>query len=234
MPRPTPLILAIEASSATASLALLAGDEPPLEWALPPTERSARSLAPAIRDLLAAAGRRLTDVGLIAVTLGPGSFTSLRVGVTTAKTLAYAMGADLIGIGSLEALAAQAPGAPRISVGIDAGRGQVYAGRFETTGAGLPRALEPIQAIDLVTWQATLGDDWVTGPILAKPGLTWPKGLRRANETDWDLRAATLGRLASRRHQTGERDDLWRLAPLYVRASAAEERRAARDPKGAS
>jgi tRNA threonylcarbamoyladenosine biosynthesis protein TsaB len=231
MPRPAPFILAIEASSTTASLALLAGDEPPLEWALAPTERSARALAPAIRDLLAAAGHRLSDVGLIAVTLGPGSFTSLRVGVTTAKTLAYAVGADLIGVGSLEALAAQAPAARRVSAGIDAGRGQVYAGRFDTTGPGLPRALEPIQAIDLAAWQATLGDDWVTGPILAKLGLTWPIGLRRANEADWDLRAATVGRLAGLRHQAGARDDLWRLAPLYVRTSAAEERRAARDPK---
>lgn len=220
-----PLTLALEASQTAASVALLDAQGVLAERVLAPGERSARFLAPAIQALLAGADRRLADLRLVAVSVGPGSFTSLRVGVTTAKTLAYALGIDVIGIGSLDALAAQAPPAPRVDVGIDAGRGQVYAGSFDTSQPGLPRSLAPVAAIDLPEWQAGL-ESWVTGPILAKSGLHWPASARLTEASTWNLRAATVGALALVRHQARERDDLWRLAPLYVRTSAAEERRA--------
>ncbi len=223
-----PLTLALEASQTAASVALLDAQGMLAERVLAPGERSARFLAPAIQALLAGADRRLADLRLVAVSVGPGSFTSLRVGVTTAKTLAFALGIDVIGIGSLDALAAQAPPAPRVDVGIDAGRGQVYAGVFDTSQPGLPRSLAPVAAIDLAEWQASV-TGWVTGPILAKPGLTWPTSARMTTADTWNLRAATVGALALERHRRGERDDLWRLAPLYVRTSAAEERRAAQD-----
>jgi hypothetical protein len=64
---------------------------------------------------------------------------------------------------------------------------------------------------------------------LAKPGLHWPASALLTEADAWNLRAATVGALALERHRTGERDDLWRLAPLYVRTSAAEERRAAKN-----
>jgi tRNA threonylcarbamoyladenosine biosynthesis protein TsaB len=223
-----PLTLALEASQTSAAVALLGPAGLRIERLLPADERSAKSLAPAIKALLAEAGRSLNELGLIAVTSGPGSFTSLRVGVTTAKTLAYALKTPLLGIGSLEALAAQAPSAPLVSVGMDAGRGQVYAGRFDTSQPGLPRSLAPVEAVDLAAWQVALGDGWVTGPILAKPNLTWPKTVLQAPAATWSLQAATVGELALLRYQAGERDDLWKLTPLYVRSSAAEERRAGR------
>lgn len=223
-----PLTLAIEASQTAAAVALLDAQGLLADHVLAPGERSARFLVPAIQALLAGAGRRLAELRLVAVSIGPGSFTSLRVGVTTAKTLAYALGTDLIGIGSLDALAGQAPPAPRVDVGIDAGRGQVYAGSFDTSQPGLPRSLAPVAAIDLAEWQAGVAG-WVTGPILAKPGLNWPASARLTEASAWNLHVATVGALALVRHRAGERDDLWRLAPLYVRTSAAEERRAAKN-----
>jgi tRNA threonylcarbamoyladenosine biosynthesis protein TsaB len=223
-----PLTLAIEASQTSAAVALLGPAGLRIERPLPADERSAKGLAPAIKALLAEVGRSLSELGMIAVTVGPGSFTSLRVGVTTAKTLAYALKTPVLGIGSLEALTAQAMPGSVVAVGIDAGRGQVYAGRFDTSQPGMPRSLAPVEAVDLADWQATLGDGWVTGPILAKPSLTWPKAARQTPATTWNLQAATVGDLALLRYQAGERDDLWKLAPLYVRSSAAEERRAAR------
>ena len=79
-----------------------------LRLALDPARRSARTLAPGIRHLLADAGWTPRDVALVAVSIGPGSFTGLRLGVMTAKAFAYAVGAPVLGIGTLEVIAAHA------------------------------------------------------------------------------------------------------------------------------
>src|SRR4029078_6236163 len=68
-------------------------------------ERTAQVLAPTIQRLLAQAEWSPKSVELVAVTVGPGSFTGLRIGVTTAKAFAYAVGADVLGVNTLEALA---------------------------------------------------------------------------------------------------------------------------------
>jgi tRNA threonylcarbamoyladenosine biosynthesis protein TsaB len=198
---------------------------------LDPGQRSARALAPAIRALVRAAGRELREVELVAISLGPGSFTGLRVGIVTAKTLAYALSAEVLGLGSLEVIAAQAPPAARLAVAIDAGRGQVYAARFDTAAGGDPQALAPVELLDLNSWLASLSpSDLVSGPILRKPHLALPPGVSTSEPETWDPKAATLAELARGRYAAGQRDDLWRLAPLYVRLSAAEERRPRTDP----
>ncbi|MEX0712672.1 MAG: tRNA (adenosine(37)-N6)-threonylcarbamoyltransferase complex dimerization subunit type 1 TsaB, partial [Pirellulales bacterium] len=89
-------ILALETSGKSGSVAVLRGDVLLAEEPLEPSQRSAQSLAPAMRQLLEAVAWTPRDVQLVAVTLGPGSFTGLRVGVTTAKTFAYAVGAVVV------------------------------------------------------------------------------------------------------------------------------------------
>ncbi len=105
----TPRILALETSGTSGSVAALEGDRLLAEVSLAPSLRSARSLAPGIAKLLAEVGWKPRDVGIVAVTTGPGSFTGLRVGLTTAKSFAYAVGAQVLGINTLEVLAEQAP-----------------------------------------------------------------------------------------------------------------------------
>jgi tRNA threonylcarbamoyladenosine biosynthesis protein TsaB len=225
MSRKAPLILALETSQSAGSIALVAGSESPRELPLDPGQRSARALAPAIRALVRDAGRELSEVDLVAASLGPGSFTSLRVGIVTAKTLAYALTADVLGLGSLEVIAAQAPPAARLAVAIDAGRGQVYAARFDTAAGGDLRALAPVELLDLSAWLAGLSaGDLVSGPILRK-ALELPPGVSTTEPETWEPKAATQAELARCRYAAGQRDDLWKLAPLYVRPSAAEERR---------
>jgi tRNA threonylcarbamoyladenosine biosynthesis protein TsaB len=86
-------------------------------------------LAPMAAEVMASAGASFGDVGRIAVTIGPGSFTGLRVGLAFAKGLRFATGAQLAGIGTLEALAASACG--RAAGVIDARREQLYLQAFE-------------------------------------------------------------------------------------------------------
>ena len=91
--------LALETVATAGSVALLQGDTLHSERQLPPAARSARTLTAVIQDLWNVAGK--PKIQLIGVASGPGSFTGLRVGITTAKTLAFAWNAKLIGINTL-------------------------------------------------------------------------------------------------------------------------------------
>jgi tRNA threonylcarbamoyladenosine biosynthesis protein TsaB len=84
-----------------------------------------------VDEVLAAGGLTLGGVDRIAVGLGPGSFTGLRIGIATARGLAQATGAELVGVSSLRALAAGAPDGDRpVAAVLDARRGEVFAGAW--------------------------------------------------------------------------------------------------------
>lgn len=130
-------LLALETTGVAGGVALCEGGEI-LECAsLDPEQRSARSLAPAIRDILHKRSWSASDIDVVAVAIGPGSFTGLRVGIATAKMFAWSVGAFLVGVDSLDAIAyeldaafilGRLPGDARgalISVGLDAQRGDV-------------------------------------------------------------------------------------------------------------
>ena len=96
--------LAIETTERIGSVAAFQGAELVAEARLTSDQRSAQSLAPALAELLKQLGWQAAEVDLIALTSGPGSFTGLRIGVTMAKTLAYAVGAEVLGVNTLEAI----------------------------------------------------------------------------------------------------------------------------------
>lgn len=226
-------ILAIETSGHAGSVAVSIDGHFLREIVLPPTKRSAATLTPAIRDLLAEVGWKTADVRLIAVTTGPGSFTGLRVGVTTAKTFAYALSADVIGVGTLDVIAAQSGITDQpLSVALDAQRGQVFACEFESSANGC-RAEGPPVILDIDEWIAGLKPGMtVSGPALEKLVDRIPAEVAIVPSDRWSPKAATVGRLGWRRYESGERDDLWRLVPNYFRPSAAEEKLAAKPAAG--
>jgi tRNA threonylcarbamoyladenosine biosynthesis protein TsaB len=136
-----PLLLALETATPTCGVALLrTGDEADGSATVVaeahlhrPRVHGAR-LAPLVRDVLAHAEASPAALDAVAVSEGPGSFTGLRIGVSTAKGLAWAAGAALVGVPTLEALAATlapvaAPG-DRLVAALDARRDDVYAAAF--------------------------------------------------------------------------------------------------------
>src|SRR6185369_16504653 len=128
-------ILAIESSGRYASVATLWGDADGThlvgQTLLSGDERTAQVLAPAIQQLLTVADWSPKSVELVAVTVGPGSFTGLRIGVTTAKAFAYAIGADVLGINTLEGLALRAsPSESPLWTILDAQRQELFAAKF--------------------------------------------------------------------------------------------------------
>ena len=101
-----------------------------------PSARHKR-LRPALQRVAEAGRLVAASVELVAVAVGPGSFTGLRIGVTTAKTFAYAVGAEVVGVNTLAALAAQAPpSATPLWTILDAQRQELFAAKFLIVDAG--------------------------------------------------------------------------------------------------
>jgi tRNA threonylcarbamoyladenosine biosynthesis protein TsaB len=225
-------IIAIETSGRLGAVAALegAGGESRLirQTMLASGERTAQALAPALRRLLADVGWSPRTVELVAVAVGPGSFTGLRIGVTTAKALAYAVGAKIIGVNTLAALAAQAPpsAAPLWAI-LDAQRQELFVAKFDAhlRDSGVVDCHTAIVPQD--AWLAGLKPgDHVTGPPLRRLAQWLPDGIIQVQEAFRQPTGATVGNVAWRAYQAGRRDDLWKLAPNYYRPSYAEEKAA--------
>lgn len=191
---------------------------------LDPARRSAQTLAPAIRQVLTQAGVDAGQLAAVAVAAGPGSFTGLRVGVVTAKTLAYAAGAAVIGVDSLAALAqgvaAENEGA-EVWACLDAHRGEVFAASFRIEH-GEPRRLTSTRRAPLGELAAIVGP---TALVAAPSGLDLARhGLPDDRRLDAAPEAESVLRVARRNWLAGQADSVLGLAPQYFRLSAAEEK----------
>lgn len=224
-------ILALETSGRCGSVALLEGDPSTklaalrLAIRLPADERTAQSLAPAMRQALVDLEWAPGSLELIAVSQGPGSFTGLRVGVTTAKTLAYAVGAKLIGVSTLAVLAHQSKFTEnRVWSVLDAQRGELFAQAYEK-GDDISLVTDATEIIAAESWLHELREgDTVTGTVLMKLRDRLPKGVEPVEISLWEPTAPTVGELGWQRFLQGLTDDVWQFVPQYHRRSAAEEK----------
>lgn len=222
-------ILALETSGMAGSVAVLDGDTVLVEITLDPSRRTAQTLVPTIETVLQQVSWEPTAVELVAVTTGPGSFTGLRIGVTTAKTFAYATGASLVGVNTLSVLARgvftdQMEWSGSLSVALNAERDQLFTATFQRAEASWTE-IEPTRIVDNLIWLRGLKD----GMLVAGPGLTGivdqiPKGVPIAPELSWMARARDVGREGLRAFQAGKGSDCWSLMPNYFRESAAVEK----------
>ncbi|MFI4936265.1 MAG: tRNA (adenosine(37)-N6)-threonylcarbamoyltransferase complex dimerization subunit type 1 TsaB [Caulobacterales bacterium] len=171
-------------------------------------------LASMAAEAMADAGLAFSGLTRIAVTIGPGSFTGLRIGLAFAKGLRLATGAGLVGIGTLEALAASAGGQGRAAGVIDARRGLVYLQAFE---AGRP--LMAPDVLPIASAAARLAELAPDGEIVAiGPGAALLEGFVDAAKVHVIAAAdlATLARLAERTAPAAN------VRPLYLRAPDAK------------
>lgn len=143
------LILALDTAAPATSVALHDGSVVRARVSRPGAMSHGELLAPAIAEVLATAGVDRHDVTDVAVGVGPGPFTGLRVGVVTARTLAVSLGARLHGVCSLDVIAADAVAAGVVSeaftVATDARRKEVYWAEYTPTGerVGDPDVVRP-------------------------------------------------------------------------------------------
>jgi tRNA threonylcarbamoyladenosine biosynthesis protein TsaB len=179
--------LALETSSKYGSIALFRDDQLVEEQTLPRTDGTAKTLAPALHELLARHAVSPRSLDLIAVTNGPGSFTGLRIGIVTAKILAYASKAQVIGVNTLHAIALQAPDeANRVTAILDAQRSQLYVADFHR----VDNWLEPIaetRITDRETWIDDLtSESIIIGPVLEKLSSNMDSSVPLAPKESWE------------------------------------------------
>lgn len=178
------------------------------------------SIMPAIKGILKSARIRLEDIDGFAVGLGPGSFTSLRVGLATVKGLAFATGKPVVGVPSLDVLAMNANGAARICTVVDAKRKLVYSCVYDKSGATVRRrrdyALESINEVlkPLKGAVMFIGD----GAQLYQDEIKSAKRVRPSFITGKDAlpRARHMVPLAWARFKAGKIDDIDGLTPIYL------------------
>ncbi len=195
---------------------------------LVPAGRHGRELIPRIGDLLRETGLTVRDLRVVAVGLGPGSYTGLRIGLTAARTLAYTAGATLLGLDSLEGWARTAPPeAVRVHVVSDAQRGDVYAADFVRGAADQPlQRLIASRIESLASWSLRLDcQGYIVGPGLETSRImaAIPLGAHLVTPSSGPARTLALLEMARQLHADGRSDDLWTLEPNYLRRSAAEE-----------
>lgn len=248
------LIIALETTEKFGNVALLSGRQVLAELPLPTDQRSAQTLAPTINRLfsnpelwdisllpekLRSRDRILpNDIDCVAVVVGPGSFTGLRVGVATAKMFAYAAGAKIVGVKTHDTVAEACSAwmneseqesnfCRYVSIGVDAQRGDVVTQLFHwTDGCFLPADDARLIPVN-VWWEQTDQYDNLlfAGPALERWSDKAPEAVRLAEECYWTPWSEFAGKIAAHRFENGQFDDLWSLTPIYSRLSAAEEKR---------
>jgi tRNA threonylcarbamoyladenosine biosynthesis protein TsaB len=225
-------VLGIETSGDVAGVAVVDARGVAAEITFRHNLALSRFLVPRIAEVLALAGVEMAALGGVAVSVGPGSFTGLRIGVTTAKMLAYARGIPVAGIGTLAALAAERPAPPQalLCALIPASATHVFAALYQwREGRPERRAEETLlpaeelaQKLARTPLEVVLAGD--PGPHRALLAAALGPRLVLSQEAPAP-RAATVARLGRDRLVAGQADPVHALAPCYLRASAAEARR---------
>jgi len=232
------MIIAIETSTTFGSVAVVEEGNLIAEECMFVPQGHCENVLPMLDAMLSRAGIKISSASAFAVSLGPGSFTALRIGLSTAKALSFSSGKPLVGVGTLDAIAYNVAGlCPYVCPIIDAKRGEVFyslyrdqAGRQERLvqyGADRPEkaALEifPFLASVSEGSVAFLGD----GVELCRESIE-ARIEGRSLFPPYHIgipRASSVGMLALGLLRQGKVDDVERLEPIYVRRSDAELRK---------
>jgi len=237
------LNLAFDTATKRGRFALADGAELLAYRPLNVTGSYADALLPVIQEMLADVGRTQDELTAIGVTVGPGSFTGVRIGVATAKGLAWGLGCRLVGVTSLEAMAgallAEHPAAEVAVPVLDARRGEVFAAVYRRAGNWVQSVLEPASLGADQWWTRICGHvDDPNAPVyggdgtsvLLGQGASLRPGLQGSGEPQlrrWTVsHPATAAALAV---ALGTADlpavHPFELVPTYLRVSDAEVKR---------
>jgi len=220
--------LAIETSGSVGSVALVQDGIVVASDIFPHGLQHAAKIIPAI-DALCTAQRWLpADIREVYVSAGPGSFTGLRIGITLAKTLAFATGAKVVPVPTVNVLAQNAPVEARyLIIVLDAKRGQIFTARFEK--------FDDAWVVQQEARLSTLADMLADSPrpvYLLGEGLPYhadkiPAGdasVICAAEETWRASASAVAKLGYAAAQRGEFVDAMQLTPIYIRMPEAQEK----------
>jgi len=228
-----PRAVAIETSGRVGSIAIVDRDPstPIAEEAFPHGLAHAAQVVPIIDRLTRAAGWSPRDVEHLYISIGPGSFTGLRIAVTLAKTMALATGVKIVAVPSVRVLVENAPhDATNAAIVLDAKRGQIFTASFT-------RSVYPARSDWVQTAPARV--DTLSSVIANAPkpvhligeGIPYHQeavsgvaDVILTDESSWRARAGVVARLGAQMAARGEFSDPWTLTPVYIRLPEAEEK----------
>jgi tRNA threonylcarbamoyladenosine biosynthesis protein TsaB len=229
-----PRALAIETSGRLGSVAIVEEGRVLAEDEFAHGLQHAAEIIPRIDRLCREQGWTPADFHEVYVSAGPGSFTGLRIGVTLAKTLAFATGARIVAVPSVEVLARNAsPDAQDLIIVLDAKRDQIYTSRLARAAQGWAER-EPAHLDDLPSMLAR-----APRPVhLLGEGIPYHQKFIPADDPQiivcppdsWRARASAVAELGFRLAQEGHFAELDTFAPIYVRRPEAEEKFEIRKP----
>lgn len=216
--------LVLETSGRVGRVALAQGERITWQASLDAAQKHARDLALSVYRLMREVEISPREVGEVIVSLGPGSYTGLRVGVMSAKAFAYAVGSRLIAVPTFEAIAELAPeDCQQVGIIADALQGQVYRQRYMRMNQhwqpAEPIAIRPLS--ELRDWLRESG--LILGPGVKLLEREEFAGTMYQPWAEGALRPESLLQAAQRREPLS-REQLFSLEPLYLRGSSAEEK----------
>ena len=224
------LLLALETATRVMSVALLDGERVVAEISSDDERVHSERLLPAVDRLLELAGVSLAEVAAFAVSIGPGSFTGLRIGLATLKAFALDETRPVAPVSTLAALCAAAAGARGpVAALLDARRGEVYAAAVATAGDAEPTLLpDSVFTPEELAAALPQGTTLVVGegaePSAGRLRLLRPD-LRSIHPAECAGRASRVGRLGRALLAAGRAVPAAELVPRYVRRAEAEVRR---------
>ncbi|HET6248817.1 MAG TPA: tRNA (adenosine(37)-N6)-threonylcarbamoyltransferase complex dimerization subunit type 1 TsaB [Tepidisphaeraceae bacterium] len=225
-----PRALAIETSGRLGSVAICEDGQVIAEDVFAHGLKHAAEMVPRIDALVRAAGWKPADIREIYVSAGPGSFTGLRIGITLAKTLAFATGAKIAAVSSVEVLAYNAPPEARdVLIVLDAKREQIFTAQLHRDADAAPWAI--VEPAHLDSLAAMLSR--APRPIyLIGEGIPFhekfipkddPSIVLTAPES-WRARAGVVAMLGQRMAREQQWTDPHALLPIYIRKPEAQEK----------
>ena len=226
------IVLAIDTCDSRGSVAVLRDDAVLQVVVHDSAEDYSSWLLPAAGRALKASGVEMRSVDGYAVAAGPGSFTGVRVGLTTVKAWGEVYGKRIAGVSRLEVIAAKgALGSSHVGAFVDAQRGQVFGAVFQRRGQGLERVgqemvIPPGKFIGIATELAKGGSiSWVSiDPVLLASEENWKAREARGEQVERlsSVLAPAIGRIGMRELTAGRFKDALSLDANYVRRSDAE------------
>ena len=223
-------ILGIDTSSMAASVAVIEDNKLICEYTINTKKTHSQKLMPMIENMLGLSDLNVREIDAIAVCEGPGSFTGLRIGMATAKAIAHVNDIPVIGVNSLEALAANMNLCDKkICSILDAQRNQVYTGRYQYEGTKLVEIKEiGIQQIDeLLEELAQSKEEWIlVGEAVYKyeDKIKEIENIEIPAASNNVTKAGSLCSVAKVKFDEGKDIfDCYTVNPLYIRKSQAEE-----------
>jgi tRNA threonylcarbamoyladenosine biosynthesis protein TsaB len=222
------MLLAIETATEVGGVALLERGDLRAEIGLGESTSYNAALLPAIDSVLSLCGCALDDVEAIALSVGPGSFTGLRVGLATALGLCFGTERQIVPVPTLAALSLHAGEVGRIAPLLDARKGQVYAGLYGPSAHPLGPELvtDPLPWLESVKGQ---GPVWFLGPgahlYRNEIGTALGTEARLLSKLVGWPRAATVGTLGEQALRQGGGCRPTEIELRYIRPAEAEERR---------